>query len=127
MTHLFRVGLAAVCLTLPAVALADDGPWPTDVPGWKKPGPREHPRMLFRKADIAKLKTRAETPEGKLIIARLRHLLDGKNGDTLCRPASRRRRSAGSPSATRPGTGCSTNSPARRSTRSSAWRASTGC
>jgi hypothetical protein len=38
-----------------------------------KPG--EHPRLLFRKGDIATLREKARTPEGKAIIARLRTLL----------------------------------------------------
>jgi hypothetical protein len=46
-------------------------------------GPGEHPRLFFRRHDIPELRRRAETPEGKLIVARLRHLLDGKNGETM--------------------------------------------
>ena len=53
------------------------------MPGWEKPKPGEHPRLLFRKGHVAGLKKRAETPEGKAIIRRLRFLLDGKEGDTL--------------------------------------------
>ena len=45
--------------------------------------PGEHPRLLFRKTDLAALRQKAETPDGKAILARLRKLLDGKNGDTL--------------------------------------------
>jgi len=45
--------------------------------------PGEHPRLLFRKADVSALRKKAETPDGKAILARLRTLLDGKNGDTL--------------------------------------------
>jgi hypothetical protein len=45
--------------------------------------PGEHPRLLFRKADLAALRQKAETPDGKAILLRLRTLLDGKNGDTL--------------------------------------------
>jgi hypothetical protein len=44
--------------------------------------PGEHPRLLFRKADVPALRTKAETPEGKTIIARLRHVLGG-NGETF--------------------------------------------
>jgi hypothetical protein len=57
--------------------------WPADVLGWAKPKPGEHPRLLFRQGDLADLRKRAETPEGKAIIKRLRFLLDGKNGETL--------------------------------------------
>jgi hypothetical protein len=42
----------------------------------------EHPRLLFRKADLAAIRKRAETPEGKGIVARLRTLL-GNNGEAL--------------------------------------------
>jgi hypothetical protein len=58
------------------------GPWPADVPGYVKPEPGEHPRLLFRKADLPELKKRAATPEGQAIVRRLRFLLDGANGDT---------------------------------------------
>jgi hypothetical protein len=60
--------------------------WPADVPGWVAPKPGEHPRLLFRQADPPELKKRAETPEGKAILQRLRFLLDGKNGETLLGP-----------------------------------------
>ena len=64
-------------------ATANDGPWPAPVEGWVAPQPGEHPRLLFRKADLAKIKARAQTEDGKAILARLRFLLDAKNGDTL--------------------------------------------
>ncbi|GDY13138.1 hypothetical protein LBMAG53_20160 [Planctomycetota bacterium] len=57
------------------------------VPGFVKPAANEHPRLFFRAADLAKLKERAATPEGKRIIARLRYQLDGGSGTTL--PAKR--------------------------------------
>ena len=44
--------------------------------------PGEHPRLLFRKADVPALRKKAETPEGKAIIGRLRHALGG-NGETF--------------------------------------------
>ncbi len=44
--------------------------------------PGEHPRLLFRKADVPALRKKAETPEGKAIVARLRHVLGG-NGETF--------------------------------------------
>ena len=55
-------------------------PWPSPVPGYKEPAPGEHPRLLFRKADLARIKTRAATPEGKLLVARLGKQLDGATG-----------------------------------------------
>lgn len=87
MSSLIRIGFAVVLLT-PSALIAADPPWPADVKDWKKPEPGEHPRLLFRKADLPELKKRAETPEGRLIVRRLRLLLDGKNGDTLL-PAAR--------------------------------------
>jgi hypothetical protein len=61
---------------------ADKGPWPADVPGFVKPAPGEHPRLLFRKTDLPALRKKAETPEGKAIIERLRFVLGG-NGETF--------------------------------------------
>lgn len=55
----------------------DDRPWFVPVPGWKPVQPGEHPRLFFRKDDVPELKRRAETPEGKVIMARLRELLGG--------------------------------------------------
>jgi len=56
---------------------AEESPWPVLVSGWEKPAPGEHPRLLFRRSDLAELKRRAATPEGKQIIERLRSLLGG--------------------------------------------------
>ena len=76
-------GLIALSLALTASAAdLDTLAWPSDVPGFVKPAPGEHPRLLFRKADVPALRKKAETPEGRAIIARLRHLLDG-NGETF--------------------------------------------
>jgi hypothetical protein len=86
MKHALRLGLATVCLALPLAASAADSPWPADVKDWKKPEPGEHPRLLFRRGDVPDIRKRAETPEGKAIVKRLRFLLDGKNGDTLLPP-----------------------------------------
>jgi hypothetical protein len=73
----------ATAETKPTPDAGEGPPWPGPVAGWKAPEPGEHPRLLFRKSDLPELKKRAETPEGKAIIDRLRFLLDGKNGDTL--------------------------------------------
>lgn len=56
---------------------------PKEVPGFVPAKPGEHPRLLFRKADVPKLREKAKTPEGQAILKRLRFLLDGANGDTL--------------------------------------------
>jgi hypothetical protein len=58
----------------------DKRPWWTPVEGFQPVAAGEHPRLLFRKSDLPALRKRAETPEGKAILARLRALL-GKNGE----------------------------------------------
>ncbi|MDD1710315.1 MAG: hypothetical protein LUQ37_05340 [Methanoregulaceae archaeon] len=55
----------------------DDRPWFVTVPGWRPVEPGEHPRLFFRKSDLPELRRRAETPGGKVILARLRVLLGG--------------------------------------------------
>ncbi|MEI7833571.1 MAG: hypothetical protein WCJ56_10290, partial [bacterium] len=51
--------------------------WEKNVADFVPVAPGEHPRLLFRKADLPGLKARAETPEGKAILARLRETLGG--------------------------------------------------
>ena len=41
------------------------------VPGCKPPAAGEHPRLIFRKADLAELRRRQATPEGRAILAML--------------------------------------------------------
>lgn len=77
------IGLALLSLNVNSKAADKETPWPADVPGWMAPQPGEHPRMLFRKGDLPAIKKRAETPEGKVIVKRLRFLLDGGRGETL--------------------------------------------
>jgi hypothetical protein len=69
-----------------ATAARDDRPWFAQVAGFAPPAPGEHPRLFFRKADVPELRRRAETPDGKRIIERLRLLLNGSDGRTM--PAS---------------------------------------
>jgi len=76
-----RVTSLAVVLMAGHLAGAAE-PWPADVPGFVKPAPGEHPRLLFRKADVPELRKKAATPAGKAIVARLRHVLGG-NGETF--------------------------------------------
>ena len=57
--------------------------WPVSVPGYKAPAAGEHPRLFFRKADIAALRQRAQTPEGQALLKRLRQLLNGSDGETM--------------------------------------------
>lgn len=51
-------------------------PWPGEVENFVPPEPGEHPRLIFRKADLAKLKARAKTPAGQAILARMMQVLD---------------------------------------------------
>lgn len=57
--------------------------WPAAVPNFKAPAAGEHPRLLFRKSDLAALRERAKTPEGQAILKRLRQTLDGRDGTSL--------------------------------------------
>lgn len=74
-------GLLAGNLNL--VAADVEKPWPAPVPGFTAVTPGEHPRLLFRKSDLPALRQRANTPEGKLILQRLRVMLDGGEGVSL--------------------------------------------
>lgn len=71
------VGLVAGLLFASVISAQEKAPWPAQVEGWKKPEPGEHPRLFFRKSDLPELRKRAETPEGKKIVARLKELLGG--------------------------------------------------
>ncbi|WP_439630381.1 hypothetical protein [Gemmata sp.] len=77
-------------LTLPLVAALHprlvSRSWAADgardaLPGrlteFTEPKPGEHPRLFFRAADVPALRKRAETPEGKAIVARTKALLGG--------------------------------------------------
>ena len=75
-----------------STAAKDDRPWFVPTKGYQAPAPGEHPRLFFRKADVAELKRRAATPDGQRIIARLRELLNGSDGQsmpTLFNPATK--------------------------------------
>ena len=65
---------------------ADAQDWTRDVPDWKPVKAGDHPRLVFRKDDLAALRKRADTPGGKVILARMQKLLDDKF--TLWHPAS---------------------------------------
>ncbi len=60
----------------------DTRDWYAPVEGFEPVQPGEHPRLLFRKADLPALRAKAETPLGKAILARLRVLL-GENGEAV--------------------------------------------
>ncbi len=75
------LGLAAFA---PAVrGQAEEAAWPSPVEGFQAPEPGEHPRLLFRRADLPALRERARTPEGQAILRRLREVLNGDDGRTL--------------------------------------------
>jgi hypothetical protein len=72
--------VALTCLAVPSTrgqGPKQDSPWPVPVKGWKAPQPGEHPRLFFRTADLPAIRKRAETPEGKVMVERLRFLLGG--------------------------------------------------
>lgn len=71
--------MAGFCLAQNAEA---PEPWYTPVEGFKPPAPGEHPRLLFRKDDIPVLRRRAETSEGRKMVALLRLYL-GNDGERL--------------------------------------------
>ncbi len=55
-------------------------PWHVPVAGHVAVAPGEYPRLLFRRGDLPALRAKAETPEGRAILQRLRRLLDGADG-----------------------------------------------
>jgi hypothetical protein len=70
------------CLQVSA-GRADERPWYVRDKSFVAPQPGEHPRLLFRRSDLPALRKKAQTPEGKAILKRLRLLLDGKSGETM--------------------------------------------
>ncbi len=79
---LFRPMLATVTLLLffnivPVRSAPPETPWPAPVKDFQAPKSGEHPRLFFRKSDVAELKKRANTDEGKAIIKRLKELVGG--------------------------------------------------
>lgn len=68
------------CGLAPGARAAAARPWPGDVPGHMPPAAGEHPRLLFRRADVPALRARAQTPGGRAILDRLRRTLDGADG-----------------------------------------------
>lgn len=57
--------------------------WPADVKGHVPVKPGEHPRLLFRRSDLPKLRARAKTPEGMAILKRLKITLNGSDGASM--------------------------------------------
>ena len=64
----------------------DRRPWFVPVANFKPVQSGEHPRLFFRKDDVAELRRRAGTPDGQFIVKRLRMLLNGGDGESM--PAS---------------------------------------
>lgn len=60
-----------------------DEPWFIPTKDYEAPEPGEHPRLLFRKADVPALREKAKTEEGQQIVKRLRFLLDGDDGEDM--------------------------------------------
>ena len=73
--HIAALAAIAASLMQGASLAAEKAEWPTDVPGFVPVKPGEHPRLIFRKADLPALRKRAETPEGKIIMQRVRSQL----------------------------------------------------
>jgi hypothetical protein len=65
------------------MAEEDDRPWFAQVKGHKPVAPGEHPRLLFRRSDVAALRRKAQTPEGQAILKRLRTQLNGSDGESM--------------------------------------------
>lgn len=73
-----RMAVGAVLLAGGAVGAQEAAnPWPAPVPGWVAPAAGEHPRLIFRRADIPALRQRAATPQGQQMVAHLKALLGG--------------------------------------------------
>ena len=66
-----------VCHTLVVTSVALEPPEPAQIAGWQPLQAGEHPRLLFRAADLPKIRQRAQTPAGQAMIARLKYLLGG--------------------------------------------------
>ena len=72
--------MAVVVLSISASA---QEPWPKEIAGHVALQPGEHPRLFFRRSDLAELRQRAETPEGQAILKRLREVLNGGDGGSM--------------------------------------------
>jgi hypothetical protein len=76
-------GFLVASLAGGSLAAGAEGPWPAPVPGHKAPAPGEHPRLLFRKGDLTRLKALARTPDGQAILKRLAVCLNGSDGRSM--------------------------------------------
>lgn len=79
---LFSVLLVALFIAAPLRGAPEtkvDAAWPAPVSRFVPPAPGEHPRLMFRKADLPALRRLASTPDGKMLVDRIIFLLDGAN------------------------------------------------
>jgi len=96
-TLLVRRRLIPICCALIAVGglipfgtlVAQEPPTKgyVSVPEFVPVKPGEHPRLLFRKSDLPEIRRRAQTPEGRKLVERLKATLGG--GDKLPGPDMR--------------------------------------
>ncbi len=70
------VALSCSITLIPAADAGEDSPRP--IAGFTAPEPGEHPRNIFRKADLPELCERAQTPQGQVVLDRARQMLDGR-------------------------------------------------
>ncbi|MFP4058286.1 MAG: hypothetical protein ACLF0G_15570, partial [Candidatus Brocadiia bacterium] len=69
-----------------AVWAGEEAPWPAPVAGFEAPEGGEHPRLFFRRGDLAALRARAKTPEGQALVRRLEAQLGG--GQSIPEPTN---------------------------------------
>ena len=89
---LFVCFLFLICICLP-ISAQEFGSWNKDIPdleSWWRPvegfspvQAAEHPRLLFRKQELPDLRKKMNTPEGKVLLRRLRFLLNGSDGEGM--------------------------------------------
>ena len=78
-----KVLLLVIAALSLVVTLQAAEPWPAEVKGHAALTPGEHPRLLFRRSDLPKLRKRAKTPEGQAIVKRLKVTLNGSDGESM--------------------------------------------
>jgi hypothetical protein len=79
----WKLLLVLLYCTALSLEAGDSRDWPAPAAGWKAPEPGEHPRLFFRKSNLEEIRKRAGTPEGKVILKRLRFLLNGSDGESM--------------------------------------------
>ena len=79
-------GVAVVFGLLTSTASGASESWPASATNWKAVKPNEHPRLLFRASDLPALRRKARTPEGKVIVERLKKLIGHDELEIQCNP-----------------------------------------